>query len=82
VPEAPLDPAKIRIETSPGAPRIIPNSDIPQSPAPVDPLELGHEKQANRFVMALCADKEGRLYIGTEGEGIWRYNQKAPVAGR
>jgi hypothetical protein len=82
VPEAPLDPAKIRIEASPGAPRIIPNLDTPQSPAAVDPLELGHEKQANRFVMALCADKEGRLYIGTESEGIWRYDQKAPVTGR
>ena len=48
----------------------------------IDPADLNNSKTTNRFVMALCADKEGRLWIGTEDEGVWRYDENAPQSKR
>ncbi len=35
-----------------------------------------------QFVQSLVQDKEGRTYIATEGQGVWRYDPSAPAASR
>jgi len=53
---------------------------VPQLPKGVPgsiPLTLPLGK--NHFVMAMCADLQGNLWIGTEGEGIFRYNPSKPA---
>ena len=47
--------------------------DVPGSIPLALPLGKGH------FVMAMCADLQGNLWIGTEGEGIFRYNPSKPA---
>jgi hypothetical protein len=32
----------------------------------------------NHFVMSLAADAQGNLWLGTEGEGVYRYNARSP----
>jgi len=34
-----------------------------------------------KFVTCLCRDLQGRVWIGTEDAGLWRYDPKAPAAG-
>ncbi len=33
-----------------------------------------------KFVTCLCRDKQGCVWIGTEDQGLWRYDPAAPVA--
>ena len=35
-----------------------------------------------QFVQALTQDRQGRTYIATEGQGVWRYDPNAPAASR
>jgi len=44
--------------------------------APV-PWERGSQ---NSFVTSLCADHQGRVFLGTEDQGLWRYDPAAPAA--
>ena len=94
VPGAPTDPNKARIigpgsapekvQIAPGTvtPGIIalPGANTPA--AKVDPESLNQKGVTDRFVMALAQDKSGCLWVGTEDEGVWRYDEKAPEAKR
>jgi len=31
------------------------------------------------FVMALCQDPQNRVYVGTEGDGLWRFDSTLPL---
>ena len=35
-------------------------------------------RPSSKFVMALCRDRQGNIWIATEGSGIFRYNPAAP----
>ncbi len=39
-------------------------------------------KGMSRFVVSLCEDKQGNLWVGTEDTGVWRYDPYAPVGQR
>lgn len=85
-------PERINPDTGPQKIDITPSTPIqqPLNPAPfkiadnakIDLAAVNEKPVTNRFVMALCADKSGRLWIGTEDEGVWRYDEKAPVSSR
>jgi len=76
-------PEKSQVAPAPSAPTtIMPSTTAPAGEARIDPDQLNKSNQPGRFVMALCADKEGCIWIGTEDEGVWRYDEKAPEAKR
>jgi len=37
-------------------------------------------QQQIKFVTCLCRDHQGYVWIGTEDQGLWRYDPTAPVA--
>lgn len=67
-------------KTTPLAPVTVPSPFAPV--AKIDSELLAQKAPTNRFVMALAQDQSGALWIGTEDEGVWRYNDKAPEAKR
>lgn len=85
-------PERIKPNTGPQKVEITPPTAIqnPVAPSPfkmpddarIDPATLHQKPVTNRFVMALCADKTGGIWIGTEDEGVWRYDEKAPETKR
>src|SRR3954466_7782355 len=38
----------------------------------------GVERKPGNFVLALTSDAQGCIWVGTEGEGIFRYSPAAP----
>ena len=43
---------------------------------PPSPAEL---KNVNGFIMAMCADQTGRTWIGTESDGVYRFDPHLPT---
>lgn len=74
-PAAQAQPAVPKPAPIPG--RIAPPLLLSPGESRIDPVETGGaaKNQISRCVTALCTDKQGRLYVGTEGEGIWRYDK-------
>ncbi len=81
----PAAPAPIPIENARQAaphgrpPRAAPAADSPGGPQDNE-LDGGEELSPNRmgkFIMALCEDLEGRVWVGTEDTGVWRYDPGA-----
>ena len=52
--------------------------DMPKEARGSVPLTL--PLGASHYVMALCSDLAGNLWIGTEGEGVFRYSPTQPAA--
>jgi len=46
------------------------------APVPPVPWERGSQ---NSFVTSLCADHQGRVFLGTEDQGLWRFDPAAPT---
>jgi sugar lactone lactonase YvrE len=67
-------------ETAPVAPVTVPSPFAPATP--IDPETLNQKAATNRFVIALAQDKNGAIWIGTEDEGVWRYDEKVPEGKR
>lgn len=46
------------------------------NPARIDPEEVtgSENKSLSRFVMASCLDNKGKIWLATEGEGLWCYS--------
>ena len=61
----------------PGPPHIV--REEPGSPGDnglTDGDEL-HPKRMGKFIMALCQDLDGNLWVGTEDTGVWRFSPNA-----
>jgi hypothetical protein len=61
----------------PGPPHIV--REQPGSPGDnelTDGDEL-HPKRMGKFIMALCQDLDGNLWVGTEDTGVWRFSPNA-----
>lgn len=55
-----------------------PAAASPSAPVPAAaPLPWDSGAQG-AFVTSLCRDLQGRVWIGTEGQGVWRYDPAAP----
>ncbi|MEA3364240.1 MAG: two-component regulator propeller domain-containing protein, partial [Candidatus Hydrogenedentes bacterium] len=42
---------------------------------PAGDAEIWHPRKQGRFIVSLCEDNDGGIWVGTEGNGLWR---KAP----
>lgn len=51
------------------------------SAAPIVPVSTAEALRQIKFVTCLCRDLQGRVWIGTEDAGLWRYDPQAPAAG-
>jgi len=54
---------------------LLTNLSVLRAAAPV-PWERGSQ---NSFVTSLCADHNGHVFLGTEDQGLWRYDPAAPT---
>ncbi len=54
---------------------LLTNLSVLRAAAPV-PWERGSQ---NSFVTSLCTDHNGHVFLGTEDQGLWRYDPAAPT---
>ncbi len=45
------------------------------------PVPLPGQPSALKFVTAMCADLRGRIWVGTEGDGVWCFDPRATASG-
>jgi hypothetical protein len=53
------------------------NPEAPRRSAPHSPLAAGRADQ-DKFIVSLIRDPRGRVWIGTEDQGVWCYDPAAP----
>ncbi len=60
-------------------------ASLPSKPSPAAvpglpaPLSTDVARKQIKFVTCLCRDAQGRVWIGTEDAGLWRYDPAAPL---
>ena len=59
----------------------VPASHFPAVPASSLPAPVSTDQahQQIKFATCLCRDRQGRVWIGTEDTGVWRYDPRAPM---
>lgn len=57
----------------------VPTSPSGSSSSAFTPISTTEARQQIKFVTSLCRDHQGRVWIGTEDQGVWRYDPTAPV---
>ncbi len=72
-----------RFDSSHPVPAFVALASLPWADCQVLTLHLPHPPQRwgipdCRFVMALCRDRRGNLWMATEGSGVFRYDPAAP----
>jgi len=55
------------------------HSPRPVSSARFVAISTTKAQQRIKFVTCLCRDRQGRVWIGTEDEGVWCYDPAAPA---
>jgi len=53
-----------------------PSARCAAAPVPPVPWERGSQ---NSFITSLCDDHHGHVFLGTEDQGLWRYDPAAPT---